>query len=106
MKNMCGIKKYVALSGLVLIIYILTQDFDSLRPELLHCGALPLLFRSNYLNILKGFNVKVRGGVKRNSEIKYEAKIRAESPICFIDTEFVRFKTLFYSFQINKTVFK
>ena len=95
MKNMCGTKKYFALSGLVLAIYILTQDFDSLRPELLHCGALPLLFRSN-LNILKGLKVKARGGVKRNPEIKHEAKIRAESPICFIDMEFVRLKTLFF----------
>ncbi len=109
MKIMCGIKNndgYVALSGLGSVLCPLTQDFVSLRPELLHFGALPLLFQSNFLKILKGFNVIAPGAVKRSPERRGNKTLRAESPICFIDTEVVRFKTFFNSFQINKTVFQ
>ncbi len=47
MKNMCGtniifVYEGVTLSGFMLNMNSLTQDFVSLRPELIHKGALPL----------------------------------------------------------------
>ena len=47
MNNMCGTNKFfmyegATLSGFILNINPLTQDFVSLRPELIHKGALPL----------------------------------------------------------------
>jgi len=61
MKIMCGTSnkkdKHVALSGLEITFYALTQDYVLLRPELIHYGASPLSFRYKFLNILKRINI-------------------------------------------------